>query len=79
MDFFPPFAEIRNRWMKRLLNSIDIGAAESHVFSQSHWPSGTVQIKHSFIAVSDNMHVCWSMVVRIDNNAKITDPQNCWH
>lgn len=38
-----------------------------------------MQIKHCFAAVSDDVHMSWPMVVRIDDYAQPKDSEYSWH
>lgn len=38
-----------------------------------------MQIKHCFAAVSDDVHMSWPMVVRIDDYAQPKDSEYGWH
>ena len=76
MDFFPPFAEIRNRRIQRILNPGDFRTSEAYVFPQCNWSSRTFEVKHRLTAISYDMHICRPVVIQIDNNAQVSYPHN---
>ena len=64
MDFFPPFAEIRNRWIQSILNPGDFRTSEAHIFPQCNWSRRTVEVKHCLTAISYDMHIVFAPRLR---------------
>jgi hypothetical protein len=66
-------------WRKLLLNRAQFPACEAVVLTKRRRTSGAVQIKQSFFASANDMHMLRKMVVGIDDDQQAIYTQNRRH
>jgi hypothetical protein len=52
---------------------------ETVILAQRWRAFGTIELENSLTAIADDMHVGWSMVIRINRHAQTLYRVNSWH
>ena len=60
-------------------DAVELAIGEAIVLAKAHWTFRTVQIEDRFRPGTDDMNVCWPVVVGVDDYSKVANSQDGRH
>jgi hypothetical protein len=60
-------------------DTVELSSGETIVFTKANWTFRTVQIEDRFRPRTNDMNVCWPVVVGVDDYSKVANSQDGRH